>query len=526
MGTHLPSREDGMLISFLIYWVAHATQTGQNLYQLPIFYPFSQTLAYSDPYLTTGWLSLPLFWFTENIVLVHNVNLVAGTMAAFFGMYLLVEWLTKSKAAAIISALTFTFSSLHLHYIVHLHTYLIAGLPFSFYFFLRWHKSLRWRLLLGSAGCFLYQALNAPMTGFFLAFTFLMTLTQGNIRQQLWQNKIQVAVIGLATLILTLFVYQPYFEVSQEFNYNRSIRDAAHFAHSVNRFITPESLLLLSLMLILGYRSRKVLPLINEVKSANPPFGLTLRTQFLIAALGAVLMLGPVLKVNDQTFKIFNWPIPLPYAVLYYLVPGFQAFRTSSRWITVFNFGLSLMIGTLLARSQLKRLQLIFIGLTLTSFFWLTQAPSLQLFNIPQTQSAIYDLVKTRPEPALAEFPVFSWRMEPHLHFETERYFAQIHHQKRLYNGASGFTPPIREHEWDELWLEFPSQSALAHLKHAGVSLILVDFGIYDQLAQANFVYLNHRSPTGLEIKALIDQQPSLKTLDCTETACLYTIQE
>ncbi len=520
--THLTSHEDGLLISYLIHWVAHAIATGQNVYQVPFFHPFANTLAYSDPFFSTGLLSIPLLWLTSNLVIIHNIHLVIGTITTFMSMYFLSKLVTQSKAAALISALIFTFSSLHFMYVVHLHTYLIAGLPMSLYFFLTWLKTHRWHHLTWAAVAFLYQALNAPMTGFFVAFIFLILLIQKNIRHQLWLKKEIVLAVGLGVALICGVLYRPYFQVSREFNYTRSIRDTAHFAHSLNYFWQPESLLLLGLLASLWYRQRKIIT--PSAITADKPV-LSLKTQVVIAAVGAILMLGPALKINDQTFKLFGFPIPLPYAVLYYVIPGFQAFRTSSRWITLFNFGLSLIIGSLLSRTQLKRYQIWFISITLVGFFWLTQVPSLQLFPIPQTLPTIYEQVKARPETVLAEFPVFSWGMAPFQYLEADRYQAQIFHHKRVYNGATGFTPPARLAEWDDMWLNFPASSTIDLLREAGVELVLVDFSIYDHLAAAGFNYANHPSPTGQEMRSLVENQSRLQTLSCTETACLYTIQ-
>ncbi len=63
-------------------------------------------------------------------------------------------------------------------------------------------------------------------------------------------------------------------------------------------------------------------------------------------------MLGPALKIHDQTIKIVGLPIPLPYGIAYYLIPGFQAFRASSRFIILLGFGLSLLIPCLLQNNR------------------------------------------------------------------------------------------------------------------------------------------------------------------------------
>jgi len=518
LSTHLPSAEDGLLIAYIINWITQSLVSARNIYQVPFFHPFEHTLAYSDPFLSTGLLNIPLSWFTTNLVVMSNIHVLVGTVMCFASMFALSRLLHRSIAAAFLSASVFTFSSLHLHYVVHLHTYLIAGLPLMLYGYILWLRSNRWPWGILTLIAVLYQGLNAPMTGFFAVFMLGSTLVQADIRRVLWQRqKVVLASLLITALSLGLF-YFPYFQVSQEFNYTRSIRDAAHFAHSVDRLLDPELLLLYCVIGWLWSTAGKKLPKTDDI---------FLHTQTLvtIASIGVVLMLGPALKLQGETFKIFGLPIPLPYAVLYYVVPGFQAFRTSSRWIVLLNVGVSLLLGKLLSESRLPRAMQHGLVVTTLVFLWLAQVPSLKLYPINQSVPDIYHLVKAQPPSVLAEFPVFSWRMMPFTYHETDRLLYQQLHQQTLYNGASGFTPPARESDWDWLWQEFPASETLTHLQSQGVQLVLVNFSIYQRLADAKFMYAQHPSPTSGELRQAIEQQSRLQLISCTNDACLYTIQ-
>jgi hypothetical protein len=71
---------------------------------------------------------------------------------------------------------------------------------------------------------------------------------------------------------------------------------------------------------------------------------------FIITALiGLVLSLGPFLHINRQTIH-HPFPIPLPYALFYYIAPGFQGFRNSARWEMLFVLCMAVAIAILLNR--------------------------------------------------------------------------------------------------------------------------------------------------------------------------------
>ncbi|HUS17671.1 MAG TPA: hypothetical protein VM536_21960 [Chloroflexia bacterium] len=66
-----------------------------------------------------------------------------------------------------------------------------------------------------------------------------------------------------------------------------------------------------------------------------------------LTALAAwLLSLGPVLHVNGRgTFTSFNSTIPLPYLVLYSLVPGFSVMRVPSRFIVLASLALAVLVA-------------------------------------------------------------------------------------------------------------------------------------------------------------------------------------
>lgn len=512
--THLTSREDGILIGYIIKRVTLAIQNGEAFFNLPFLHPYSNTLAYSDPFLPTALLTLPLLWFTQNLVLIHNLHLVFGTLFLFVGWYVLSKQLDRSSWVALIVATWGTFAPFHFHYVVHLHTYLLAGIPWCLIGILQWKRSghLSWAVVALLA--FWYQVFNAPMTGFFLSAILGCLVFSPSLRHLFWRNKLKIgAAIGL-TAFLAILLYQPYFTVSKEFNYTRTIRDTAHFASSLNRWWQLD-FVIIGLIGMLAFIRKQTRHQLTEIPTS---------VRIVLLLVGAVLLLGPALKLNEVTFKLFGLPIPLPYAVAYYLVPGWQAFRDSSRWIVVAGVGQTLLLSGWLVQAHIKRWQLVGLFVAISSFLWLTQFPALQVFPIPQSLPERYSLLPPNDQ-VVAEFPVMYWRMMPYSYLENDRLLYQLEHQHPIYNGVSGFTPPAREKEIDELWREFPQPSSLEKLKQAGVELVLIDFEMYETLAENNFEYMGIPTLTQHKLKAQL-VTTNLTQLSCTATACLYTIAD
>jgi hypothetical protein len=209
--------------------------------------------------------------------------------------------------------------------------------------------------------------------------------------------------------------------VSREFGVQRSIREAAHNAISVNdlwgHFASPGLYLLFGLALI--KRPQKTMAL----------WGLML--------VPLLLAFGPALKWNSQTVKIFHLPIPGPYAPVYYLVPGFKALRTPSRWLLLSGFAVSGLIAATLSRHKFTTKDLVF-GLVAaiaggTFVYMVKDIPT------PQHYPLVYKWLKSQPGKIVLELPVYTWPQEK---IETYRMLYSLESGKTLVNGFSGFTPP------------------------------------------------------------------------------------
>lgn len=532
--SHLTSRHDGVLIAYLITQVGRQLLEFKSIFDLPFYWPHQNTLAFSDPFLASTLVSLPLIKLGINAVVIHNFLLVAGSIWLWAGMFFLCRVLGGSKISSTLGASLLTFGSWHFHYIVHLHTFLIAGLPWCLWGVIKWlewpHK---WQFLAVALLAGLFQLSNAPMTAFFLVATLLpiglillkIPLTRSKITRPMW---IQIGLAFTLATITAAILYCPYFKLSNQFNYTRTIRDAAHFAHSLNIFWQPEAIVIAVVMATLfltgktmevkSLKSKKIAEQIQLLRKQK------LHLYLVTIIIGASLMLGPVLKFNDHTVKFWGFAVPLPYAVLYYVVPGFAAFRASSRWIIVMALGAGLLGSHLMAQSRLKTGYQMAMVVGLLGFWWFTQVPSLSLYEVPTQIPLVYDYLAHQPAQVIAELPAFTWRMMPYNELENDRLFFQLHHHHPLYNGVSGFTPPAREQELDWLWQTFPQPPALDYLHQQQVTLLIVHFETYQDMWENQFEYAGVKAASPSAIKLQLDTSPKLKVGPCFNHSCLYQL--
>lgn len=516
--THTTSPNDGPLIIWLINQSELAWRGQGSWYDWPFFYPYRYTATYSDPFLTAGLFLTLIKPFTQNPVVQHNFFIVLGTVTNFFAMYLLAQSLWKRRFISVIVASFFTFSFLQLQFIVHLHTYLLAGIPLGLYALIRYSVTQHLRYLLLFALSFLSQAMNAPFTAYFFGAVVGTYL----VSEGLWQRFIldrRIQLMLLLSIGLCIWYYIPYVVTAERYQAIRTIRDTAHFSLPITKLFGVEVLIPVGIIWFIHFLGKKRAP-------SQQPI-LHKRTWILLALIGGFAMLGPVVKIGTETFKILSLPIPLPYAVAYYLIPGIQAFRAVSRWSVVLNIGLSLGIGwALTSRTLSKKIVSILVLIWLTTMVGLFYK-NYPLFEIKHTAPPIYAVIQKSPGNVLVELPISQWDMVPFEKSEDERMLYQLEHGKKLYNGFSGFMPPERSQDIVLHFAEFPNSHSLEKLQQAGVDLVLIHYDEFQAMETAQFRYFDVPSPSTEKLRALMEDSNNFEKISCTEQPndCLYILK-
>lgn len=511
------SPNDGPLIAWLIYQVGQSLVANENLYNLPFFYPYANTLTYSVPFLSTAILNLPLGALSDQLILNLNIHLLSGSVFTFLAMFILARELYGKKLAVYATAFLFAFSYLRLEFAVHLQSFLVAGIPLGIYFLMKYVNNNKYRYLIGFCLSYLYQALNDPMTAYFLvAIAATLIIGQGWWRQCM-KNKIFVSHLLLLIFVSVIF-YLPYVFTSHELNLVRTIRDTAHSAYGLERLFKFDLILLFFLLGILSFYATESYHRHRLVISHS--------SLIWMMVFGLIFMLGPVIKIGEETWKPLGFPIPLPYAIVYYILPGANAFRAVTRWSILFNFGAALILGSLVNNSRMKTAWMrccLFGGAMMMLIYSSQQMP---FFHIQTDVPDIYHHVREAEGAVLIELPIYLWDMTPYSNVADERLLYQVKHGKKLFNGVSGLVPPQRIIEIQALYKDFPNAHSIEILKNNQVELVLIHYGEYQQMFDDLWSYIDVRAHDPELIRLAVKNTPELQLVACYESDCLYRLSE
>jgi len=510
---------DELLITWIINWVIHALTTNPFLlFQANIFYPYKNTLAYSDIHLANAIFAWPFVKIFKEPILAFNINLLAGFVFTGFFTYLLVKHLTKNPLAGVISETLLTFSTIHLNYLGHLQLFCLQYFILAIFLFFKFLEKKSFSKFFIFFIISILATLNDFLIGYFLTFSIFVT--------SLFKKELKWFLVFIVCLgILCLPFFLPYFSVSREFHYVRPIRDIVHFSLQPEDLIYPSNMTRLENFLLNIFKLKPTEPwmkttpgylglafnlmgiwtvirVIRGIGEIRKRRGKNLLTLLIIGSIGLILSFGPVMHWGRETIhKPFI--IPLPYAILYYLLPGFSGFRTPSRFILLFAFSFAVIIGIVFVditkrwQRVIKSIFAIFICLLV---FWEFNFPLIlhltpKIKDYPKVYSYLNLLDKNAP---ILEMPILNWDAYELIQLETKREFYSTLNFRPMVNGYSGFTPPEREILAKKIMLEFPSTELINWLKKIKAKYIIFHKNDYELLEKNNFL-VNGKKFRGLE---------------------------
>jgi len=457
-----------------------------DLFSGDIFYPYKSVLAYTSMLMLSGFVG----WGGPGAVMVVGQ---AATMAI---TYLWFKKLGAGRWSAVVGTAAFGLARARWEYQVHMQIwsmqYWLAG---------AWlvcsgidDKKL-WKLVTGGVILGL-QMWEEPLGIYFAALLIAaksITNYQFSIFNQFSISKFSKLIILISVFgVISFLPAREYWRVSRDFNFVRSIRDAAYHGLSINgfgRFYSPGIFILFIFALyttLFGSPSY----LRRGIGGGNS------QKKWLMAVLivSVILSLGPVVKWDDKTVKIGGVvPIPLPYAAAYYLVPGMQAFRVPSRWMQLAGWAMGGLIALvcntppgppLNSKNQkdsslltsfavrggrkggVKKIIAVF-GCFVLAILGGERLTKYKILPTPAEFPKVYQWLKDQPGQVIAELPAGNENDE------IERMWYQTRHEKKLLGGYSGFMPPDRAKLLDQLNKDPYSKGTIDELRETDVDYII-----------------------------------------------------
>lgn len=358
MWNHLPDHGDSFINTWILAWDAHALfDPALSVWDAPIFYPIENALAFSETLFGNLWLTMPLQYLTGNPVFASNMLFLASFVLSSYCVYLLTYDLTSHFGASLIAGLIFSFNPYRWSHAGHLQLLPIFWTPlallFAVRFFRNFSKSSFFLMLLMIwlqfytsiyLGTMLFTTL-----GIFAVFFFWFS-KEGKDRFCLFLDpkQLKLMLIGLGSSVLVLLpLGLPYIETAGKWSFFRSLQENSSYSAEPLSFIfgIPGSWA--------SYEFLKNIPMDIRVGEGAVFLGLVpvflvilnrlmngygknlyshnqrilQRSFFWTGMILMILMLGPYLVLFNQ-----NTNIPMPYQLVYYLVPGAKAMRVPARF--------------------------------------------------------------------------------------------------------------------------------------------------------------------------------------------------
>ena len=169
-GAHLASQthghHDALFSMWRLSWIAQALSSAPGtLFDAPIFWPVTGTLAFSDAVLLQGVLAWPFLAAGVPALPVYNVLLLAGPWLSAIGAYVLARRLTGSRAGALVAGMVFGFAPYRIDHAMHLELQWSQWMPLAL-----WALHRTW-----SSG----RVADGVLTGVFVLLQFLSCIYYG-----------------------------------------------------------------------------------------------------------------------------------------------------------------------------------------------------------------------------------------------------------------------------------------------------------------------------------------------------------
>ena len=393
LALHLASavedKQDALLNTWIMSWVGHGLITDPvHLFDANIFYPYSNTLAFSETLLPQALLALPVSLAFDNPVLGYNLVLLFSFFLAGYAMYLFVLDLTHNRLAGLIAGLIFAFNPYNLGNLAQVQLLSFGWLPLCL-LFLRRMVGERQNAKLESQDSFakgqkpesaipvfgfrdpflfaLFFAIQslasiyfAFLSGIAVVAYFVWTLPGRWMRQAARPNVAQPPlghVLGrlafslLVILILIVPVLWPYVQVQRDLGFERTLRENETFSASLKLYteVSPANALYGGLLaprppiMAGGYPLDNLFPgIVAVVLAIAGLVGAKNREKWFLLfllALAFVLSLGPRLYITPG----LGTDIWLPYRWLYEALPIAHALRAPVRFDALVMFALAVL---------------------------------------------------------------------------------------------------------------------------------------------------------------------------------------
>jgi hypothetical protein len=478
---------DARMSVWNVAWVAHAILTDPtNIFDTNIYYPHTNTLAYSEANLVAGALAIPAWWLSGNANTAHNVVVLFAFAAAVVTMWLFARRMTGDPWASATAAVIFAFCPFVFSHTPHIQLLLTAGMPLSLLMLHRLADAPSARTAAALGAALAAQALACAYYGIFAGFmvaygTLVLAWTRRTWRSLRYWTAIAIAA-GLSILLVApAFVH--YVRLQEETGFGRSLEDASMYSAYFRSYLASAA-----------HAHNWMLPIIEDWNHE------VLFPGFLAIVLGGLGIAATARKSarpvrsddgpdrDRETLALYGslgvlafWASLGPraglYTLLFHTVPVFSLLRAPGRTGIIVTLVLALFAAygvRALRRRAGGRATAVAVACCALALFELNAVPF--AWRESPRISATYDLLARMPRGPVAEFPFFELR--PDFPDHTIYMVNSTRHWQPLLNGYSDYIPP----DFRQLAVRlasFPSRDSFEALEERRTRYIVIHRDLY-----------------------------------------------
>lgn len=484
--------QDALLNVWIMAWDLHGLLTNPlDLFNANIFYPFARTLAYSEINFSQALLAAPFTVASGNPVLGYNVALLLTFVLSGWGAFLLARRWTGSTVGAYAAGILFAFNAYKMSNLAQIQLVSLHWLPFALLgldaLLTPAAPTRRLRPVVLATALFLaLQALASFYYAFFMAIAAGLFLVCRWASDRSAFNRTTLASLLASALLAGAVVIPfalPYFQVQQEMGFQRALAESEPFSASLALYAQalPANVLYGGWLaprdpvVIGGYPLDALFPGLAVLLLAAIGLRQSWRAQPFVVILTVtafILSLGPVLYLAPG--QPLATAVPLPYAWLYNLVPGFASMRAPERFSALVFLGLAILAayGIAALRQRAGRvLPAAAVALVALVALECLTLPAAGVFPVLTGDAVppVYRWLAQQPRTTILELPLGDRDAVRTLRYQ---YFSTYHWQ-RTPDGYSGFIPPQHGEMVYEM-SSFPSDRSLALLRGYGTDYVVV----------------------------------------------------
>ena len=481
----------GWLVSWNDSFMLHPAPHISKLFNTNIYYPYKNTLAYSDLMLVPSLMVLPVYYLTHNPLITVNALLILLLAGTGLAMFLLARYLTGNPLAGFIAGCLYAFSTYHQAQIGHIQLHTDLFLLLMLLWLHKWLDNQKPAYLLAALSMLALEALSS----WYYAIYGVMIAAAFGVHFLLWRrlklDRRNLAALIAGVFLIGLAVYpfvRPYLDLHKSMpGFERNVGETAFYAADPSDYIMTvpqnwfwgrtlglskpgvEDILFpgLAVLVLAAIGSAGLIKSLSREETG----GVSRLFYLCLAWMALILSFGPYKIVHGRF-------LPLPFLLPFELMPGFKAMRVPAR------FGVLVLLGLcILAAFGFDRLQKVWRDRRVGGRS--ADATAVLVLALLFFQQTSWPIPLSPPIASGKNIPpIYKWLagyrradvvMElPALPSEQVKYvYFSAYHAKRLVNGYSGYTPPL----WTDLQARtaaFPASGSVGYLRRLGVDGVLI----------------------------------------------------